>query len=137
MARPVASRAVQWNHLALSRPLRLQPFNRVEDPLQQDSRLGYSRAMSQPQARDFIGSLHLVAAGGDPEDRQRIAVEALLHRFIDDARSWLGKDTERIRRQVVSLEDALRSDSTRPREDRCAELKEYARQLVADWLRDN
>jgi hypothetical protein len=89
------------------------------------------------QTEDFIGTLHVIAAGDDPLDRQKEAAREVLARFLRDAQQTLGGDQERIRRWLDGVKLELDKQPLLPRADRFADLRDHARELVADWLRQN
>lgn len=89
------------------------------------------------QTEKFIATLHLIAAGGDPLDRQTNAVAGLFARFLKEAHESLGNDRERVRSRLTGLQFELTKQTLQPRADRLAELRDHARELVTDWLRQN
>jgi hypothetical protein len=90
------------------------------------------------QTEEFIGALHLIAASDSPIDRQKDAVREVLARFLRDAIETLGGDKKRIRSWVEGpLKLELTKQALPPRADRFADLRDHARALVDDWLREN
>ena len=90
------------------------------------------------QTEEFIGALHLIAASDSPIDRQKDAVREVLARFLRDATETLGGDKERIRSWIEGpLQLELMKQAVPPRTDRFADLRDHAKALVADWLREN
>jgi hypothetical protein len=90
------------------------------------------------QTEEFIGALHLIAASGSPIDRQKDAVRDVLARFLREASETLGGDKERIRSWIEGpLKLELMKQELPHRADRFADLRDHARALIADWLREN
>ena len=79
----------------------------------------------------------MIAAGDDPLDRQKEAAREVLARFLRDAQQTLGGDQERIRRWLDGVKLELDKQALLPHADRFADLRDHARELVADWLRQN
>ena len=80
----------------------------------------------------------MIAASDSPIDRQKDAVREVLARSLREATETLGGDKERIRGWVEGqLKLELMKQALPPRADRFADLREHARALVADWLREN
>ena len=80
----------------------------------------------------------MIAASDSPIDRQKEAVREVLARFLREATETLGGDKQRIRGWVEGqLKAELMKQELRPRADRFADLRDHARVLVADWLREN
>jgi hypothetical protein len=90
------------------------------------------------QTEEFIGALHLIAASESPIDRQKDAVREVLARFLREATEALGGDKQRIRGWVEGqLKVELMKQALPPRADRFADLRDHARALITDWLREN
>jgi hypothetical protein len=89
------------------------------------------------QTEDFIATLHVIGAGDDPLDRQKEAVQKVLARFLRDAQQTLGSDQERIRSWLEGVKLELDKQALLPRADRFADLRDHARALIADWLREH
>jgi hypothetical protein len=89
------------------------------------------------QTEDFLGPLHLIAASGSPIDRQKDAVREVLARFLRDAQQTLDGNQERIRSWLEGIKLELDKQALLPRADRFADLRDHARALMADWLRDH
>jgi hypothetical protein len=102
-----------------------------------DGRGACQDGWTMTQMEDFIGTLHVIAAGNDPLDRQKEVVRDVLARFLRDSQQALGGDQERIRRWLESVRLELDKQALLLRTDRFADLRDHARELVADWLRQN
>jgi hypothetical protein len=89
------------------------------------------------QAEDFVGALHLIAASESPMDRQKYAVQEVLARFIRDAQQTLGGIQEPVRIWLEGVELDLDNRATLPSAGPFADLRDHARSLIADWLRDH
>jgi len=89
------------------------------------------------QTEEFIGSLHLIAAGEGSLEVQKAAVGQVLERSLRDASAALGGDRQRVRAWVEGLKLELMKQALPARADRFADLRDHARVLVANWLRDN
>src|ERR1700741_1883667 len=87
------------------------------------------------QTEEFIGSLHLIAASEASLEDQKAAVGKVFERILRDASATLGGDQQRIRAWVERLKMELTSQALQPRADRFADLRDHARDLIADWLR--
>ena len=80
----------------------------------------------------------MIAASDSHIDRQKDAVRQVFARFLRDATETLGGDKERIRSWVEGpLKFELMKQALPPRADRFADLRDHARALIADWLREN
>jgi len=88
-------------------------------------------------SEDFVGSLHLIAASAAPLEGQKVAAGQVLERFLRDARVALGGDRLRVRAWVEGLERELMKQAQPTSADLIANLRDHARALVADWLREN
>ena len=89
------------------------------------------------QTEEFIGALHLIAASESLIDRQKNAVRDVLARFLLEASETLAGDKERIRSWVEGpLKLELTKQALPPPADRFADLRDHAKALVADWLRE-
>lgn len=87
---------------------------------------------------EFVGALHTIAASNSPIDRQKDAVREVLARFLREATEALGGDKQQIRSWVEGqLQLELMKQALPPRVARFADLRDHARALVADWLREN
>jgi len=93
--------------------------------------------MTMSKTEEFIASLHVIAAGDDPLDRQKDAVRKVLARFLGEARETLGSDQEPIRSWLEGVKLELDKQALQPRADRFTDLRDHARALVADWLREH
>jgi hypothetical protein len=89
------------------------------------------------QTEDFVGALHLIAASESPIDRQKYAVQEVLARFIRDAQQTLGGNQEPIRIWLEGVKLELDKQAMLPRAGQVADLRDHARALIADWLRDH
>jgi hypothetical protein len=89
------------------------------------------------QTEDFLGTLHVIAASDSPIERQKDAVQEVLARFIRDAQQTLGGNQERIRSWLEGVKHELDKQALVPRTDRFADLRDHARALMADRLRDH
>lgn len=89
------------------------------------------------QTEDFIATLHVIAASGDPLDRQKEAVGEVLARFLREAQRAVGGDRDRIRSLITNLKLELTKQALQSRADRFADLRDQASAVVADWLREN
>jgi hypothetical protein len=89
------------------------------------------------KTEEFIAPLHVIAAGDDPVDHQKDAVRKVLARFLREAREPVGSDQEPIRSWLEGVKLELDKQALQPRADRFADLRDHARTLVADWLREN
>jgi hypothetical protein len=86
--------------------------------------------------RDFIATLHVIAAGDAPEDRLRPAVREAFARFVKEARSPLGNQTA-VRVCVVNLQDELMAMVAPPQSERFKIVRDCALVAAIKWLRDN
>jgi hypothetical protein len=92
------------------------------------------------KTEDFIGLLHVIAAGEGPEDHQKLAIQQVLARFVSDLQQLLVRATESeksIRNSVSELGDALAAETKRAYPGRLGVLVDHASELVRDWLRKN
>jgi hypothetical protein len=90
------------------------------------------------KTEEFIASLHVIAAGDDPVDRQKDAVREVFARCLREANEAFGGNKELVRGWVESrLKLELMKEALPPRTDRFADLRDQARALVTDWLREN
>jgi len=84
------------------------------------------------KADEFISTLHLIAAASS----NTATVDGVFQRFLLELVQELGPDRQRIRRYVEDLQNTLSAETTPPPTGRFADLRNYARGLVAAWLRD-
>ena len=92
------------------------------------------------KTEDFIGLLHVIAAGEGAEDHQKLAIQQVLARFVSDMQQLLVRNTEsgkKIRSWVAELGDALAAETKRAYPGRLGVLVDYASEMVSDWLRKN
>jgi hypothetical protein len=90
------------------------------------------------KTEEFIASLHVIAAGDDPIDRQKDAVRKVFARLLREASEILGGNKDQVRGWVEGqLKLELMKEALPPRADRFADLRDHARALVTDWLREN
>jgi len=88
------------------------------------------------QVRDFIATLHVIAASDGLEERLRLAVREAFARFVREAQAPLwGRDATRT--AVVGLQDALTEATLRPGSKRFEILRSCAHDLAIEWLREN
>ena len=87
------------------------------------------------QIEEFIGLLHVIAAGDGPLEQQTAAVDKVLERFLRDAGETLGGDRQRVRGWVEKLKQELLKQALPARADRFADLRDHARAQVDNWLR--
>src|SRR5262249_54910486 len=84
------------------------------------------------KAEEFVNTLHVIAAASG----NTAAVDEVFQRFLLELKQQLGPDRQRIRRYVEDLQNTLAAETTPPPTPRFADLRNYARGLVAAWLRD-
>jgi hypothetical protein len=89
------------------------------------------------KARDFIATLHVLAAGDAPEDRLEQAVRAAFRRFVMEARLWDLSHKNLAQGWVVALNDTLTEALTRPHSHRFEMVRSFAHELAIEWLREN
>jgi len=88
------------------------------------------------QVRDFVATLHVIAASDGPEERLRLAVREVFARFVREAQTPLGaRNTAHA--AVVGLQDALTEATLQPGSERFEMLRSCAHDLAIEWLRDN
>jgi hypothetical protein len=92
------------------------------------------------KTEDFIGLLHVIAAGEGPEDHQKHAIKQVFARFVSDLQQLLVRDTEsekNIRNSVAELGDALAAETKRAYPGRLGVLVAHASEMVRDWVGKN
>jgi len=95
-------------------------------------------AHTMTQATEFVAALHVIAASDSPLGRQKDAVRGVLARILREANEVLGGNKERVRGWVEGqLKPELMKGALPPRADRFADLRDHARELVNDSLREN
>ena len=79
----------------------------------------------------------MIAASDSPIDQQKDAVRQVLARLLREANEIIGGDQKRVRSWLENVNLELTRQALAPRADRFADLRDHARELVADWLREN
>jgi hypothetical protein len=96
------------------------------------------RRVSAPAAkiRDFVSTLHVIAAGDGPEQRLKRAVEQAFARFVKEAQAPLGNPNA-VQVSVIRLQDELTAAMIQPHSERFEIVRAWAHELTIEWLRDN
>jgi len=98
---------------------------------------GGNRLTAAGKTRDFIATLHVIAAGDAPEDRPEQAVREAFKRFVMEARLGDLSHKNLAHAWVVALNDALTEALTRPNSPRFEVVRRVAHELAIEWLREN
>ena len=103
-----------------------------------DSRSGDHRASAAAaKTRDFIATLHVIAAGDAPQDRLERAVREAFARFVKEVRRADLSKKNLAHSCVIALHDALTEAVTRPHSQRFEVVRSLAHELAVEWLREN
>jgi len=98
-----------------------------------DRRAGAAAA----KTRDFIATLHVLAAGEASKERIEQAVRETFARFVKEARAADLASQNLAQAWVIVLHDTLIAALTLPHSERFEMVRSIAHELTIEWLRDN
>ena len=86
------------------------------------------------KTEEFIGVLHVIAAGETSEERQNAAVREVLSRYLKEVNTAVGGNSKKMREWVTDLQKQLKAPPQLSRTGRFPSLRDHAQRLAADWL---
>src|SRR5262249_19017582 len=115
----------------------LSPYSSERRPMSADPESGDRRASATAaRTRDFVATLHVIAAGDAPQDRLEQTVREAFARFVKEARQADLSNKNLAQACMVALHDTLTEALTRPHSQQFEVVRGLAHELAIKWLRE-